>query len=376
MANLERTLVIDVGSGFCKAGVAGEEAPRCIFPSVIGRPKTANVMNGTEQADHYVGDEAQAKRGILKMSHPISHGIVQDWSDMEIIWRHVFYDRLRVQPQDHPVMLTEPAMNPKANRERMAEVMFETFFVPALYVSTQAVLSLYASGRTTGIVSDVGDGVTHIVPVYEGYCMPHAVGRMNLAGRDLTAYLVKLLRERGTAMKTTAEIEIVRDIKEKCCYVADDFDKWLDKANNCSEYDITYELPDGNVIMLGDERFRCSEALFQPMMIGCEGRGVHHMIWDSIRQCDLDIRRGLAANIVLSGGTTLLPGFGKRIRNEMEKLVPVSVRINVHVPEDRANSVFVGGSMISDLETFTKMCVSKREYRETGPNIVHTKCIV
>jgi len=373
---MSRTVVIDVGSGFCKAGIAGEDAPRCKFPSIVGRPKTANIMSGTQCADHYVGDDAQAKRGVLTLSYPIEHGIVQDWEDMEKIWHHCFYHGLRVQPQDHPVMLTEPALNPKANRERMAQIMFETFYVPSMYVSTQAVLSLYASGRTTGIVCDIGDGVTHIVPVYEGFCMPHAVDRMNLAGRDLTSYLMKLMGERGSAMKTTAEREIVRDIKEKCCYLALDFEAELEKAQNCSEFEITYEMPDGQIVTLGDERFRCPEALFKPELIGVEARGIHRMVWDSIRQCDLDIRRDLAANVVLSGGTTMIAGFGKRMKQELASLVPPTVRINILVPDDRHHSVFIGGSMISDLDTFAHMCVSKHEYTEHGPTIVHRKCVV
>jgi len=370
-----KTVVIDVGSGYCKAGLAGEDAPRCTFPSVVGRPKTANVMSGTESADHYVGDGAQAKRGILKMSYPIEHGIVQDWDDMEKIWHHAFYHGLRVNPQEHPVMLTEPALNPKVNRERLVQIMFDTFYVPALYVSTQAVLSLYASGRTTGVVCDSGDGVTHFVPVFEGYCMPHAVDRINLAGRDLTTFLMKIMGERGSAMKTTAEREIARDIKEKCCYIAEDFEAEMEKASSSSDCGITYEMPDGQIISLVDERFRCPEALFKPSLLGLEARGIHQMLWDCIQKCEVDVRRPMAANIVLSGGTTLFRGFGHRMRSELTKLAPPSVRINILVPEDRKYSVFIGGSMISDLDGFLQLCLSKQEYTEYGPTVVHRKLL-
>lgn len=369
-----RTVVIDVGSGYCKAGVAGEEMPRCCFPSIVGRPKTANVMSGTQAAECYVGEEAQAKRGVLTLTYPICHGIVEDWDDIEKIWHHVFYHGLRVQPQEHPVLLTEPALNPKSNRERLTQTMFDTFYVPALYISTQAVLSLYASGRTTGIVCDIGDGVTHVVPVYEGYCMPHAVDRMNLAGRDLTTYLMKLMKERGSVLTTTAEREIVRDIKEKCCYLAVDFDVELAKAQQSNEVEITYEMPDGQIATLVDECFRCPEALFKPELIGSEGKGIHQMVWDSIRACDIDIRAALAANVVLSGGTTMIAGFGKRLKQELISLAPPTVRINILVPDDRLYSVFIGGSMISDLDTFNHLCISKQEYAEHGPKVVHTKC--
>uniref|UniRef100_A0A8D3ECL3 Actin-like n=1 Tax=Scophthalmus maximus TaxID=52904 RepID=A0A8D3ECL3_SCOMX len=339
MMDYKTPIVLDTGSGLMKAGFSDEEHPNVIFPTIIGMPKYEEIMNGYLERDVYIGHEAQHMRGVLALMHPIKNGIIRNWDEMEKIWHHTF-QQLCVEPEDHPVLLTEAAMNPLENRERMVEIMFECFNVPFTYVAMQAVLVLYAAGRTTGVVFDSGDGVSHSVPVFEGYCLPHAVHRFPLAGVDVTMQLTKLLQEQGVSMRSTAELEIVREMKEKCCCVALNYEAELSRGGlSCGE--THYTMPDGQIVTLSAFQ-QAPEILFKPELIGQDHYGIHESIFKSILSSDIDLRRCLLGNIVLSGGNTLLPGLPERLQAEIKSLVP-----------DRDFSVWSGGAVLANLPTFS-----------------------
>ncbi|KAG0312175.1 Actin, aortic smooth muscle [Linnemannia gamsii] len=366
-------LVIDNGSYMCKAGFAGDDGPFAVFPSIVGRPRHQSTTAGMGQNDTYIGDEAQSKRGILSLEYPIEHGIITNWDGMEKIWHHTFYNELHIAPEEYPILLTETPLNPKNNREKMAQIMFETFKAPALFISNPAVLSLYAAGSTTGVVLESGYGVTHAVPVYEGFALPHAISRLNFAGRDLTNYLVEMLMGRGYSLPTSADREIIRDLKEKLCHVALDFENKMQTADLYPALERSYELPDGQVLTIGNERYRAPEALFDPTLLGLECVGIHEATYNSIMKVDVEFRYGMYTNIVLSGGNTMFPGTADRMHQEIIALAAYATKVKIVAPPERKYFAWIGGSILASLSTFHNLYISKVEYDEDGPSIVHRK---
>jgi len=364
-------IIIDNGTGYTKAGIAGEEGPKGVFHACVGYPKNQSAMVGGEQCDFYVGEQAIAKRGVLELRYPVENGIVKSWDDMEKIWRHTFTNVLRVEPSENNVLLTEAPMNPKENREKMTQLMFDTFNVKGLYIAIQAVLSLYSAGKFTGIVNDSGDGVSHFVPIYDGYALPHAVKRLDIAGRNVTEQFTKLLTEIGCQFSTTAEKDIAKDIKEAHCYVALDYEAEKDKCQK-----INYTLPDGKVITFDTQAYRAPEILFQPKLCGKEGSGFGLMCYESVQACDIDLRKELFQNIILSGGTSLLKGLPERLEKDVKGRVEEAMKgeVKVIASPDRKFSVWLGGSILSSITTFATSWVTAEEYAESGASIVHKKC--
>jgi len=251
---LNNPIVIDNGTGTIRAGFAGEDLPKSSFPSFLGVPKHRRVLAGGLEGDVFIGNRASELRGLLKLVHPLEHGIVNDWEAMEAIWKHVYDDELRVLSEEHPVLLTEAPLNPRSNRDEAAQRLFEAFNVPAVFMSIQAVLSLYAGGKTTGVVLDAGDGVSHAVPVYDGFAVTNSIRRIDIAGRDVTEYMQLLLRKSGYVFQTSAEKEVVRILKEKTSYIALDPKKaekdWMQLGNRGEGKWLEYALPDGQKIQV------------------------------------------------------------------------------------------------------------------------------
>ncbi|CAL8316333.1 unnamed protein product [Boreogadus saida] len=377
ISDFKTPIVLDTGSGVMKAGFADEELPAIIFPTVIGLPKYEEMMNGSSERDGFIGHDAQHMRGVLALRYPMKNGVIHNWDDMEKIWHHAF-QQLCADPEDHPVMLTEAPMSPLHHRQRAVEVMFERFCAPYVYVAMQAVLALYAAGRCTGVVLDSGDGASHSVPVYEGYSLPHAVQRFPLAGLDVTLHLTKLLQEQGVCMRTSAELEIVREMKERCCRVALDYEAELAPGGPSAGREMSYTLPDGQVVCLDTERFRAPEILFRPELIGRDHYGMHESLYKSVLSTDVDLRRELLGNIVLSGGNTLLAGLPERLQRELGRLEPGGPgggRVRVSSPADRGSSVWRGGAALASMPAPGGCAwISREEYEEHGSQIVFRKC--
>ncbi|XP_069636634.1 actin-1-like isoform X4 [Haliaeetus albicilla] len=305
-----RAVIFDIGSGQCKAGLSGEQAPRSVISTVVGYPKFKLVMFGVRHKDCYIGEEAQSKRGILSFTYPMENGVVTSWDDMEKIWRYLYEQELKMKPSERPALLTETALNPLWHREKMAETMFESFQVPALFVTLQALTALYASARTTGLVLDSGDGVTVTVPVYKGCYLLHGITRRDFAGKGVTKYLARLLSEAGQSFVST----------------------------------------------------------------GCQGPGVGRMVLQSVAKCREHIQPDMLRNVLLSGGSTLFRGFKERLLKELQTGIPSTTPVKIISPQDRMHSVWIGASILASLRTFRNMWVTREDYDEVGPTVLQRKC--
>ncbi|NIG61821.1 actin-related protein T2 [Pontoporia blainvillei] len=365
-------VIFDNGSGLCKAGLSGEVGPRHVFHSIVGHPKFKMPSAGANQKEYFVGEEALHRDEVLRLYYPIKRGLITGWDDMEKLWKHLFEGELGVKASDQPVLMTERSLNPRETREKMAEVMFESFDVPAFYLSDQAVLALYASACVTGLVVDSGDGVTCTVPIFEGYSLPHAITKLYVAGRDITEHLTRLLLASGRTFPCVLDKALVADIKEKLCYVALEPESELSRRSE--EVLREYKLPNGNIIRIGDQLYQAPEALFSPEQLGIQSPGLSKMVSCSIAKCDADIQKMLYGEIVLSGGTTLFRGLDGRLLRELEQAASKGTPIKVTAPPDRCFSTWIGASIVTSLSSFKQMWVTSADFKEFGTSVVQRRC--
>ncbi|MFX0062763.1 MAG: actin, cytoplasmic 2 [Candidatus Hermodarchaeota archaeon] len=376
----ELPIIIDNGSGYSKNGFAGEEIPQSVFPTLVGYP-TGN--HDLIEKVYYAGKELVEYQEAfdLNLVKPIEHSLIWDWEALEKIWHYTFFSELRVDPTNHPVLLmfSERTLNTSSPWEKIAEVMFETFNVPALYITHTSVLSLYATGLSTGLVVDIGDQLMQIVPIYEGFAITHAICHIDLAGYDLTNYLNQLLRMRGYNFVTPKEREIVRDIKEKLCYVALDPEKELMRLRKAGGISKQYILPNGASLALDHERFEVPEVLFNPTLIGRDQPSLHQLIFETIEKCDSDLRADLLRNIVVVGGSTLFNGLKERLIQELNKLIStiyladsrissnynLAREIKIFAPPNPHHIAWTGGSILGSNILFGKW-VSRQQYINEG----------
>ncbi|KAL3832297.1 hypothetical protein ACJMK2_023951 [Sinanodonta woodiana] len=400
-------VIIDHGTGYTKMGYAGNSEPQFIIPSCIAIKESASVGDqsirrlgkGVEDLDFYIGDEALTATSY-SVKWPIRHGIVEDWDLMERFMEQAIFKYLRAEPEDHYFLLTEPPLNTPENREYTAEIMFESFNVPGLYIAVQAVLALAASWTSkqvgertlTGTVIDSGDGVTHVIPVAEGYVIGSCIKHIPIAGRDITYFIQQLLREREVGIPPEQSLETAKAIKERYSYVCPDIakefakydqdpSKWMkqfDGVNAITKQPFTVDV--------GYERFLGPEIFFHPEFSNPDFTTPISDVVDAVIQnSPIDCRRGLYKNIVLSGGSTMFKDFGRKLQRDVKRMVdqrlkiseelsggqlkpkPIDVQVVTHHMQRYA--VWFGGSMLASTPEFYQVCHTKADYDEYGPSI-------
>lgn len=377
-----KAVILDPGSGYMKCGFAGDDSPRSIFKTIVGVPRVDSVSlisssSGDGKTKVYVGEEAAKNSAVLEISSPIQDGVVCDFEKLFHIFEHAFSTELRVNPRSVKVLVTEAANNPDKNRVDLFKLLFDRFVVPAAQCQVQAVLALYASGRTTGLVFDSGDGVSHTVPVFKGYGLPSAVVATKLAGRSVTTQVIWAL---GKYNKMSIEnennsYEIARAVKEAVCRMAENFDEEFAALVSGSSETIDYEFKDGSVITCKELILEPAEVLHKPNNYGYRAKSVTEILKKTIDSLNIEMRKDMFSNTVLSGGTTCIKNYEKRFTKEYKAIVPTNSinDVKVSVPNDRKYAVFCGGSILCCLQSFQSSWIMKEEWEEHGKEIIQRK---
>ena len=377
----QKPIIIDLGSGQVKAGFGGQEFPKKIFNNYIGEEKYKNIFKQTKKdhsikKDIFIGSQCDKNLSILKLRYPIKHGHFQNSEDIYPLFNYIF-SLLKLSSEeikDHPILITEPLHNPTYNRENISHILFEKFSINKIFFASQPVLSLFSTSNTTGTILESGEGVTQSCIIYEGFAIPNSFEKCDYGGEDVTNYLDDILKNMGYFFDTSSEKQIVKEIKEKYCWACPSNISESIMKNNEFEKE-NHFLPDGNVIKLGVERIYPAEILYKPEMIGLEYPGFHEMIYNSINNADIELRKKLYENILLSGGNTAIKGTSNKVFSELKQLVNPNMKIKMHAPKNPHLLCWIGGNVISELEIFKKMWITKQEWEEKGDKILQEKTI-
>ncbi|CAB4067794.1 ACTR3 [Lepeophtheirus salmonis] len=365
--------IVDIGTGYSKIGFAGNKEPQFVFfPSAIAVKETAKVgdeatrrlATGVEDLDFYIGDEALNATGYA-VKYPVRHGVVEDWDLMEKFMEQCIFKYLRAEPEDHHFLLTEPPLNTPENREYTAEIMFESFNIPGLYIAVQAVLALSSSfsskpSSTTGLVIDSGDGVTHIIPVADGYVIGSCIKHIPIAGRSITNFIQTLLREREIGIPPEQSLETAKAIKERYCYVCSDIAKEFNKYDtNLEKFIKTYKGINSVTkkpfhVDVGYERFLGPEIFFHPEFANPD---FMMPIFRSYfgRRLERDLRKSVDARL--------------KYTEQFSSVNPTPINVKVLSHHMQRYAVWFGGSMLATLPEFFEVCHTKAQYDEYGPSI-------
>lgn len=375
------TIIFDPGTANWKMGPAGETLPACVMPVVVGVPsKTKSLLkrNKTEDEDGAdgsnkvaYGEDALHNASRCQLAFPTDRGVVTNWDQAEGLFAHMLKEELQIEDVDGSrILIAVPPYNPTENTERFAAMCMETFNMEKIAVQSSGLCALYASSRFTGLVLDSGEGMTTVQPLYDSFPLTRAVNRLNWGGADVTRHLTTLMYEKGFSFSSRVDEWQVRLIKEKLAYVAENYPAELEK--DATTLAKSFDLPDGQEIEVSTERFRCAEILFKPSIVHEEKPSLSDFVAQTIKQCDIDLRKDLSSNIVLSGGNTLFPGFRERLQTEVANRFPgMFGHVNVIAPPDRQNLVWMGGSVIASIDSFEPLWVTREVYEEHGPSVVH-----
>ncbi|MHA1412591.1 MAG: actin, cytoplasmic 2 [Promethearchaeota archaeon] len=365
MTNL--TVVLDIGQFSSKAGISPNDWPSLVFSTVVGTPKYRQVTYDyklPKYEEYYVGDEIQSI-GLFKITYPIEKGRIIDWTSFEKILDYIFYN-LRVDPTLVNVLFAIHPLFPEGDLNKLFEVFLEQYQCNAFYPVLDSMLTLYSGGFQTGLVVEIGDSITRIVPIYESYKLDHAIRILDIGGRTLTRYMEKIMGEIGFSTESSIQRELVRVLKEKACFVSLDYKADLKRSE---QYAKTYSLPDGSTIVLSKERFQVPELLFNPTL-DLEEDPIQKAIIDVIEACDIDIRPKLLSNIFLSGGSSMYPNIKSRLYQELEfelaRRKKKSMPIKIIAPRERVFSVWVGGSILAMIPEFANNWITREQYVQNG----------